>query len=134
MSHAMNERRDFERVKEALDVTYRLLSVSEVQVPEQHLNGVTRDINARGILLSGTLPSLSLVVPLLTQKVLLSLEIALPRPQTRLKALAAVRWVEAVDAEKNECAMGLFFNEISAQDRRRLFEFLVWQRTGCGNA
>jgi len=126
MSEAIDERRDFERVKDALHVTYRLLSVSEIQVPEEQLSGTTQDINARGILLSGTIPSLDLVVPLLTQKVLISLEIGLLKPEVKVKALAAVRWVEAIDEKSNECSMGLSFNEISPEARRKLFEHLVW--------
>ncbi|MDA0838511.1 MAG: PilZ domain-containing protein [Planctomycetota bacterium] len=129
MGKTEHERRDFERVRGALTVHYRLESVSELGVADESLQGVTEDINPRGILLRGSLPSLDLVVPLLTQKVLLTIEIAIPRPRTVVKALAAVRWVEEVEEEGNQCAMGLYFNEIGANDRQKIFEFLVWQRT-----
>jgi len=129
MSEALDERRDFERVKDALSVTYRLLSLSEIEVPEEQLGGTTRDVNARGILLNGTIPSLDLVVPLLTQKVLISLEIAVPKPEAIVKALAAVRWIEAIDEKSNMCSMGLSFNDISPEARRKLFEHLVWVKS-----
>ena len=128
MGQAQHERRDFERVRGALTVHYKLESVSELGVADEPLQGVTEDINPRGILLRGSLPSLDLVVPLLTQKVLLAIEIEIPKPQTVVRALAAVRWVEEVEEEGNQCALGLHFNEIGADDRQKLFEFLVWQR------
>ncbi|MBI2194425.1 MAG: PilZ domain-containing protein [Planctomycetes bacterium] len=122
------ERREFDRIQEIMPVRYRLLSVSDIPLADGVRDGQTIDINPKGILLSGTLPSLDLVVPLLTQKVLLSLEIRLPKPQTVVKALARVAWVEAVDEARKQCTMGLAFNEIALEDREKLFEFLVLQQ------
>ena len=91
--------------------------------------GETTDINPRGILLVGSLPSLDLLVPLLTQKIILSIEMSLPRPKFMVQAIARVTWIEAVEEEQKRCSMGLTFNDISQEDREKLFQFLVWQRT-----
>lgn len=122
------ERREFERIQEILPVRYRLLSVSDLAVADSVREGQTIDINPKGILLRGTLPTLDYIVPLLTQKMLVAVEIKMPRPNTVVKALARVAWVEAVEEADNRCTMGLAFNEISVEDREKLFEFVVLQQ------
>ena len=129
MKNSLEERREFERIRVDLPVQYKLLTVSELQVPDDICIGETTDINPRGILLVGSLPSLDLRVPLLTQKIILSIEMSLPRPKFMVQAIARVIWIEAVEEEQKRCSMGLTFNDISQEDREKLFQFLVWQRT-----
>tara|TARA_Y100000815_G_C13036625_1_gene385197 strand:+ start:88 stop:513 length:426 start_codon:yes stop_codon:yes gene_type:complete len=129
MKNSLEERREFERIRVDLPVQYKLLTVSELQVPDDICIGETTDINPRGILLVGSLPSLDLLVPLLTQKIILSIEMSLPRPKFMVQAIARVTWIEAVEEEQKRCSMGLTFNDISQEDREKLFQFLVWQRT-----
>ena len=129
MSQVARDRREFERVKGSIAVTYSLISVSELQVPEGSSEGTTADLNPRGVLLTGALPTLDLIVPLLTQKVLVSLEMNLPGSDERVRALANVRWIEEVVESENRCSMGLAFTDITHQDRQRLFEFIVRQKS-----
>lgn len=118
-----SERREFVRIRVDVPVRYKFLSKA-VEVPEDVFEGTTGDLGGGGLLLVGRVPSEGMFVHLLTQKVVLGVNLMLPATQEPVKALCRVAWLEATETP-GRVAMGLKFKEISRDSLDEIFRFVI---------
>ena len=120
------ERREFFRVKLEVPVRYKFLSKFR-QAPALTTihEGATSNISAGGLFLVGHIPDLTWIPDLLMQKMVIGLNLLLPTSEVPIKALARVAWLETLDEATQKCGMGLKFKEISAEDKDKIFQFVI---------
>jgi c-di-GMP-binding flagellar brake protein YcgR len=121
------ERRDFVRVAADIAVRYRFRSVlrKDVNSTDKVLSGATTNLSGGGLLLRGPIPEIGIVTQLVTGKATLDVEITLPSDPTPILAKARCAWVETVDEETMRCHLGLRFTDITAEDKERIFRYVI---------
>jgi c-di-GMP-binding flagellar brake protein YcgR len=119
-----SERREFVRIKIDVPVRYKLLSKS-VDVGTDVYEGTTGDLSGGGLLLVGRISNPAWIVGLLTQKIVVGVNILLPASADPIKALCRVAWVEAAETEGGRVALGLKFKEISRDSLDEIFKFVI---------
>jgi c-di-GMP-binding flagellar brake protein YcgR len=125
MSYFIEKRKHYRMSKE-IKVRYRYLFQSPQQ-PEltKFFEATTKNISTTGVLIKGQIPQPVLISDLMQGKVLVFLEIHLPKAKTPVVAMAQLRWVESVDIGNNLYNMGLKFVEISHEDKNVLTKFIL---------
>ena len=117
-----SERREFIRVNVDVPVRYKFLS-RVVEVPDEVYEGVTSNLGGGGLLLVGRIPNPAWYVELLTQRIVVGVNLHLPSMTDPLKALCRVAWIEASDNQR--VAMGLKFKEISRESLDEIFRYVI---------
>jgi len=114
------------KLRTPAEVRYKFLCKTR-QDPEQEdiYEGTTQSLSAQGCLLSGRIPRLDWLSDLLTQKMLLGINLLLPSEPEPIKALGEVGWIEKVDEATGRCLLGVSFRDIQPNDRNRIFAFQV---------
>ncbi len=125
MLHYESERREFVRVKAAIEVRYMFLSNSDVEVSGDVHEGVTQNISGGGILLVGKIPNLQWIPDLLMQKLVIGVNIYLLDSDEPVKALTRVAWVEAFEESSMKCSFGLTFREITKDQQDRILRYVI---------
>jgi len=126
MSAAGAERRRYVRVKASVRVRYKFYHCFEETQSSEVSEGLTENISSGGIFLRGKIPKAEWVPELLQRKMVMALKIFLPTEQEPVKALARLAWIEGTKEEEREnWAMGLEFQEMSAEDRDKLTLFVI---------
>ncbi len=126
MSWGESERREFTRLRHNVGVRYKFIS-SSIQGPdiERVHDGTTGNLSIGGLLLVGPIPDLGWLRELLVGRMHLGVNVAIPPGIEPIKALTRVAWIEAVDDAARGVRLGLRIQEMPADHRRRLSEFLV---------
>lgn len=119
------ERREFVRVKAALQVRYKFLRPTGEKVEERLYEGVTTNLSAGGLLLSGRLPDPAWMPELLSGKILLGLNVILQDDPAAVKAVARVAWIERSGDDPNVYPMGLSFDTIEPDDKARIQRYVI---------
>ncbi|MEK7465868.1 MAG: PilZ domain-containing protein [Planctomycetota bacterium] len=121
------ERRDFVRVAADIIVRYRFRSVprKDADATDKVLSGATTNLSGGGLLLRGPIPEISIVTQLVTGKATLDVELTLPSDPRPIMAKARCAWVETVEEETLRCHLGLRFTEITAEDKERIFRYVI---------
>jgi c-di-GMP-binding flagellar brake protein YcgR len=121
-----SEKREFVRIKIDIPVRYKFLSKS-TEVPDEVFEGTTGDIGGGGMLLMGRIPNPTWYVGLLTQQIVLGINLLLPATTDPIKALCRVAWIEATEADAHggRVAMGLKFREIPREALDEIFKFVI---------
>lgn len=119
-----SERREFVRIKMDVPVRYKFLSKS-VEVGDAVYAGTTGDLGGGGLLVVGKIPDAAWYVGLLTQKIVVGVNIQLPQAMEPIKALCRVSWIEATESESGRVAMGLKFKEIARDSLDEIFKFVI---------
>lgn len=120
------ERREFIRVKCEVPVRYKFLTKSRQDPALDNIyEGTSTNVSGGGILLNGKIPNLSWIPDLLMQKMVVGINILLPNEEKPIKALTRVSWLESIDDQTQRCAIGLKFKEITAEDRDKIFKFVI---------
>ena len=119
-----SERREFVRVRTDLSVRYRFLSKT-IEVTDEIHAGTTSDVSGGGLLLVGRIPNPSWYVGLLTQQIVVGVNLTLPSAPEPIKALCRVAWIEAAEGESGRTAMGLKFREISRDSLDQVFQYVI---------
>jgi c-di-GMP-binding flagellar brake protein YcgR len=117
------ERRDFVRVATDIPVRYRFRLGEDTA--QEVFGGTTTNLSGGGLLLHGRLPGISAVTQLLTQRATLELEMTLPGDPHVIRATARCAWIESIDEATLMCHYGLRFAEIAAEDKDRIFRFVI---------
>ena len=120
------ERREFVRVRAEVSVRYKFLSETGAG-PEFDAvyEGRTCNLSGTGLLLLGAVPVLSWVPDLLMQKIVVGLNLMLPASSLPLKILGRVAWIETIDEKSKRCNMGVYFREITTQDKDAIFQYII---------
>jgi c-di-GMP-binding flagellar brake protein YcgR len=120
-----SERREFVRVKVDIPVRYKFLSKT-IQVPDEVFLGSTGDLGGGGVLLLGRIPDPAMFVGLLTQQIVVGVNLQLPDSAEPIKALCRVAWIESTEGEGgNRVAVGLKFKEIARDALDEVFKFVI---------
>ena len=114
------------KLRTPAELRYKFLSKTR-QDPEQEqiYEGTSQSLSAQGCLLQARIPRLDWLSDLLTQKMLLGVNLLLPSDPEPVKALGEVSWIEKIDEESGRCLMGVSFRDIQPVDRNRIFAFQV---------
>jgi c-di-GMP-binding flagellar brake protein YcgR len=119
-----SERREFVRIKIDVPIRYKFLSKS-IEVTEEIYEGTTGDLGGGGILMMGRIPNPGWYVGLLTQQIVVGVNLLLPMAAEPIKALCRVAWIESTEGEAGRVAMGLKFKEISRDSLDEIFKFVI---------
>lgn len=120
------ERRLFTRIRVEVPVRYKLLcTYLQDKRLDQTYEGITRNISGGGLLLHGTIQDLDWVPDLLMQKIVVGVNLSMPDQEKPIKALTRITWIETIDEKTHRCNMGLEFREITAEDKDKIFLFVI---------
>jgi len=120
---ARQEQRKFVRVESSLPVRYKFISSNPDFSDDRVHEGRTDNIGAGGLLLAGQVPGVEWITELLMEKVLLAVTIDLAG--SKVKAIARVAWLEAIDQNTEVCQLGLTFKEITGENHDRILDFVI---------
>lgn len=125
MDEQSPERREFVRIRTELPVRYKFLSQDPAFKSDNVFDGVATDLSGGGLLLQGKIPQLDWITGLLMDRIYVGLNLQLEEDDEAIKALTRVAWVESIDEQSGECAMGLRFKEITRDGQDRIFQFVI---------
>ncbi len=120
-----SERRQFIRVSAEVPVRFKFIETGGEKRDASAHEGTTTNLSAAGMLLLGKVPVLAWIIDLLTQKLVMGVNLLLPGDERPVRALARVVWVETIDEATQRCAMGVLFREIEKEDQDRIFRFVI---------
>jgi len=122
-----SEKREFVRVKVAIPVRYKFLSrdVEFATGIDEIYEGSTANLSGGGILLKARIPDVAWLAPLLTERIVIGVNILLPRDEVPVKALTRVAWIEAIEEDTQKCQLGLRFKEIGQDDLDRILQYII---------
>ena len=119
------EKKEFVRINTDIPIRYKFLSKS-VPLDEQGIfEGSTSNLSGSGLLLVGKIPSISWIPGLLTEEILIGINLLLPSLDIPIKALARVSWAEAMTKGADKCALGLRFKEISKEHQDEILKYII---------
>jgi c-di-GMP-binding flagellar brake protein YcgR len=121
-----SERREFTRLRSRIGVRFKYLTSSlQHSDLERVYEGTTTNLSIGGLLLAGPLPQLDWIKELLLGRMSIGVNLQIPKGVEPLKALARLTWIESFEDGSMATRMGLKFQEMPAEHRRALSEFLV---------
>ena len=120
-----SSKRDFVHVNTDIPIRYKFLSKALPVEQEGIFEGTTSNLSGSGLLLMGKVPSISWIPALLTEEVLIGINLILPSFDAPVKALTRVAWVEAMQKGVERCAMGLKFKEISKESQDEILKYII---------
>ena len=119
------EKREFVRVRAAVQVRYRYLAKESTDAAiDEIYEGTSNNLGGGGLLLAGRVPNPEWISDLLTHRILVGVNVFLTDDEY-VKALTKVSWVETVDPSLGTCNIGLKFQDISTSDKDRLFRYII---------
>jgi len=120
-----SSRRDFVHVNTDIPIRYKFLSKSVPVEEEGIYEGTTSNLSGSGLLLVGKMPSISWIPALLTEEILIGVNLILPSYELPIKALTRVGWVEAMQKGSDRCAVGLKFKDISKESQDEILKYII---------
>ncbi|MGH9361754.1 MAG: PilZ domain-containing protein [Thermoanaerobaculia bacterium] len=120
-----SSKRDFVHVHADIPIRYKFMSKSVPVDQEGIFEGTTTNLSGSGLLLVGKLPSLSWIPALLTEDIVIGINLVLPSVEVPVKALTRVQWVEAITKGSDRCALGLRFKEISKEHQDEILKYII---------
>ena len=120
-----SSRGEFVRIQIDIPIRYKFLSKSLPLESESVFEGNTRHLSGSGLLLVGKIPSLSWIPALLTEEILIGVNMILPSFDLPVKALTRVGWVEAFVKGSDRCSMGLKFKEITKENQDEILKYII---------
>src|SRR6266850_1967209 len=91
-----SSKREFVHINTDIPIRYKFLSKSVPVDSEGIFEGITTNLSGHGLLLVGKVPSISWIPGLLTEEILIGVNLILPSLDLPVKALTQVAWVEAI--------------------------------------
>jgi c-di-GMP-binding flagellar brake protein YcgR len=123
--HYETARRDFIQIQTDIPIRFKYLSKTITVDSDAIVQGTTTSVSGHGLLLVGKIPDTNWVRALLTNEIVIGLNILLPAADQPVKALATVSWLESFEAGTDRIAMGLKFTEISKEHQDELLRFVI---------
>jgi hypothetical protein len=120
-----SSKRDFVHVHTDIPIRYKFLSKT-LEVEQQGVfEGTTANLSGSGLLLVGKLPSISWIPALLTEEIMIGVNLILPSFEMPVKALTRVAWVEAMQKGSDRIALGLKFKEITKESQDEILKYII---------
>ncbi len=120
-----SEKKEFVRINTDIPIRYKFLSKSLPLDSEGIFEGTTSNLSGSGLLLMGKIPSISWIPALLTEEILIGVNLLLPSLDLPVKALTRVAWVEAMSKGGDRVALGLKFREISKEHQDEILKYII---------
>ena len=120
-----SSRREFVRIHTDIPIRYKFLSKTVPVDPDGVFEGTSTHLSGNGLLMLGKVPSISWIPALLTEEIVLGVNMILPSVEMPVKALCSVAWVEAMAKDSDRCAMGLKFKEISKENQDEVLKYII---------
>jgi Tfp pilus assembly protein PilZ len=120
------ERREFLRVSCSVPVKYKFLSrIRDYPEMETIYDGVTRNLSKGGLLLEGEIPDVDWASEILTQKIVIGVNLFLANAPNPVKALTRIAWIEPIATDTRLTAFGLMFKEIDRVSEDLITQFVI---------
>ncbi len=120
-----SEKREFVHIATDIPIRYKFLSKALPLDAEPICEGATANLSGSGLLLVGKIPSVSWIPALLTEDILIGINMILPSLDLPVKALTRVAWVEALQKGSERIALGLKFKEISKDHQDEILKYII---------
>jgi c-di-GMP-binding flagellar brake protein YcgR len=120
-----SEKREFVRINTDIPIRYKFLSKSLPLDSEGIFEGTTSNLSGSGLLLVGKIPSISWIPALLTEEILMGINMLLPSLDLPVKALSRVSWVESMTKGSDRCALGLRYKEITKEHQDEILKYII---------
>jgi c-di-GMP-binding flagellar brake protein YcgR len=120
-----SEKREFVRINTDIPIRYKFMSKSVPLDSEGIFEGTTSNLSGSGLLLLGKIPSISWIPGLLTEEILIGINLLLPSLDVPVKALTRVAWVEAMVKGNDRCPMGVKFKEITKEHQDEILKYII---------
>ncbi len=121
----VSEKREFVRVQTDIPIRYKFLSKSVPVDSEGIFEGSTSNLSQSGLLMLGKIPSISWIPGLLTEDILIGINLILPSLDLPIKALTRVAWVESFPKGSERCSLGLRFKEITKEHQDEILKYII---------
>ena len=123
--HYETARRDFIQIQTDIPIRYKFLSKTVDVEAETIFEGTTSSVSGHGILLIGKIPDVRWLPALLTNEIVIGLNLLLPAADQPIKALANISWMESFEPGSDRIPMGLKFAEVSKEHQDELLRFVI---------
>lgn len=121
-----SEKRDFTRVRTAVQVRYKFFDHElEHADLEKIWDGSTTNLSGGGMKLKATIPYLDWIPLLLTGRMKIGVNLLLPTYDLPVKALCRVMWMEEVESVTHKTNIGLSFREISRDAQDQIVKYII---------
>ncbi len=120
-----SEKKEFVRINTDIPIRYKFLSKALPTESEGVFEGSTSNLSGSGLLLLGKVPSISWIPALLTEDILIGINLLLPSLDLPIKALTRVSWVEAMSKGSDRIALGLKYREISKEHQDEILKYII---------
>lgn len=118
-------RKDFVKISVDVPVRYKFLSkTAQVKDPDVH-EGHTSNLSGSGLVLIVKVPDGEVLQQLLTNEVLVGLNILLPSLDEAVKALANLRSIEALPETPGKCGLALKFVDMPKEDSDKILRYTI---------
>jgi hypothetical protein len=118
-------RKDFVKVAMDVPVRYKFLSktfpVSDKDVHE----GFTSNLSGSGLILTVKIPDGETLIHLLTNEIVIGLNMLLPSQDEAIKALAVVEWVDALPEMPGKCGLGVRFVDMPKECSDQILRYTI---------
>jgi c-di-GMP-binding flagellar brake protein YcgR len=119
------ERRDFVKISVDIPVRFKFLSKTiEVKDPDVH-EGSTSNISGSGLVLVTKIPDGDSLTHLLTNELVVGLNILLPSQNEAIKALAKLSYVEALPEMPGKCGLSLRFLDMPKESSDQILRYTI---------
>jgi c-di-GMP-binding flagellar brake protein YcgR len=118
-------RRNFVKVSVDVPVRYKFLSKT-MQVPDREVHeGATNNLSGTGLVLLAKIPDGETLVHLLTNEILVGLNIQLPSQGEPIKALGTVSFIEATPELPGKCGLNVRFLDMPKEDSDQILRYTI---------
>lgn len=126
MSAFESERRQFTRIRKAIEVHYKFLSVDEKHADLERIwEGTSTNLSSGGLLLTGVIPQLDWLPMLLSGRMQIGVNLILPTSDAPIKALCRVAWIEGFEENTKTASMGMVFQEIASDHLESVVHYII---------
>ncbi len=118
-------RRSFVKVSIDVPVRYKFLSKS-IDVPDREVHeGSTNNLSGSGLVLLAKIPDGETLIHLLTNEILIGLNIQLPSQDEPVKALGSLSFIEALPEMPGKCGLNVRFLDMPKEDSDQILRYTI---------
>jgi len=118
-------RRNFVKVSVDVPVRYKFLSKT-MEVPDKEVHeGATNNLSGTGLILIAKIPDGETLIHLLTNEILVGLNIQIPSVDEPVKALGNISFIEALPEMPGKCGLSVRFLDMPKEDSDQILRYTI---------